>query len=269
LHQYWFFIGSFPVRAYSTLFALAFLLGISVTLYIVRRERKELVDHFLNLAPLLLISGIIGARIWQVFFFDWPFYKYHLGEIIAVWHGGLSIQGGIVGSLLASYWYIRRHKLSFWVIADLAAPGLVLGQSIGRDANLLNGDAFGGPTGHSWGLLYPPDTNAAQTFPGQALWPAEVWEGQFDVILFALLLLLKQRRWPTGYIFLFYNIAYNFARFWLEHLRGDSMRFLFNWTAAEWTSVIMIVISVILMIILPILYRKKGDPGKIDVSPSA
>lgn len=247
VHQYWFWIGNFPVRAYSTLFALAFLLGLGVTLYFAKVEgKKELVAHLWNLAPLLLIGGIIGARFWQVFFFDWHFYAQNPGEIIKVWHGGLSIQGGVTGAFIVGAWYIWRHKLDFWLLADLLAPGILLGQSVGRDANLMNGDAFGDPTHQNYGLLYPDSTLAHQTFGNQPLWPAEVWEGQADVILFALLLILKQRRWPKGMLFAYYLVAYNLVRFGLEMLRGDSPRFLFHWDAAEWTAAPLVVLGIIL-----------------------
>ncbi|MBX5437767.1 MAG: prolipoprotein diacylglyceryl transferase [Alicyclobacillaceae bacterium] len=249
MHQYWFWIGSFPVRAYSTIFAAAFLLGLGATLYFARADNKqEYIVHLWNMAPLLLLAGLAGARFWQVFFFDWNYYRQHPDEIIAVWHGGLSIQGGFAGALLAGAWYMWRHRLDFWSFADVFAPGLLLGQSIGRDANLMNGDAFGDPTHRGFGILYPPGTLAAQTYPGEPLWPAEVWEGQADVILFALLLILKQRRWPPGTLFLYYIISYNLVRFLLEMLRGDSPRFLFGWDAAQWTAAPLVVLGVIALI---------------------
>lgn len=244
MHQFWFFIGNFPIRAYGTLFALAFILGVGVTVYFAKVEgKKEWIEPFLDLAPLLLIGGLIGARIWQVFFFEWGYYRENPQEIIAVWHGGLSIQGGVVGALIIGGWYVWKKKLPFWELADLAAPGLILAQSIGRDANLLNGDAFGGPTGGNFGIIFPEGTIARATFGTQPLWPAEVWEGQFDIILFALLLILKIRKWPSGVIFLVYVAGYNAARFFLEDLRGDSTRYLFNWTAAHWSSAITVALA--------------------------
>jgi phosphatidylglycerol:prolipoprotein diacylglycerol transferase len=244
LHPYWFFIGSFPVRAYSTLFLVAFLSGFAVTLYIAKREGYgHWVEHLWNMAPWLFIGGIVGARIWQVFFFDWEYYSVHPGEIVKIWHGGLSIQGGIVGAVAAGLVYIRRHGLPFWTLADLAAPGMVLGQSIGRDANFLNGDAFGDPTHRDFGILYPPGSNARLTFGDQPLWPAEVWEGQADVLIFVVLLVAKQWRIPRGYLFLLYLVLYNGARFFLEMLRGDSPRLALHWTAAQWTSVAVIVLA--------------------------
>jgi len=260
MHQYWFFIGNFPIRAYGTMIALAFILAVGVTILFAKLENKQIyIGPILDLSPLLLIGAIIGARFWQVFFFDWAFYKQYPQEIIAVWHGGLSIQGGIVGGLLVGVIYLKIKKIPFWTIADLAAPGIILGQSIGRMANLLNGDAFGSPTGGDFGIIYPEGTIARETFGTQPLWPAEVWEGQVDIIIFALLLILKLKQWLPGYIFLFYLTLYNLSRFFLEYLRGDSTRYLFNWTAAQWSSVITVVVVVIIGIVIYLRHKRKSQ----------
>ena len=81
---------------------------------------------------------------------------------------------------------------------------------------------------------------------------------QGDVVIFALLLILKLRRWPTGWLFLFQMILYNVERFLLEMLRGDSPRFLFHWDAAQWTSAPVIVISLILLPILAHFERSRS-----------
>lgn len=258
MHQYWFFIGNFPIRAYGTMVALAFIIGVGVTIFFAKMEKKEeYIEPILDISPLLLIGGLIGARFWQVFFFDWPYYKENPEEIIAVWHGGLSIQGGIVGALIIAIIYVKMKNLSFWALADLMAPGIILGQSIGRNANLLNGDAFGNPTGGDFGILYPQGTIARQTFGDQPLWPAEVWEGQIDVLLFAFLLIFKIRKWLPGYVFLFYLILYNISRLFLESLRGDSSRYLLGWTAAQWSSVVTILIAVSLIAYFYLKQKRK------------
>lgn len=248
MHPYWFFIGRFPIRSYSTLFLLAFLLGLGVTLYIARAEGKEeYTDKLSDMLFLAFFAGIVGSRAWQVFFFDWSFYKSNPGEILAVWHGGLSIQGGIVGAGLFCAWYCWKHKMPLWTIADLCAPGILLGQSIGRDANLMNGDAFGAPTGGNFGLLYPEGSLARDTFHDQPLWPAEVWEGQIDVILFALLLYISYcwgKKLPQGWRFVFYLVTYNGARFGLEMLRGDYATRYFHMTTGQWSAVAAIVVAI-------------------------
>lgn len=248
MHQYWFHIGSFPIRAYGTVLVLAFIIGVGITLYFAKVEgHSDYMEPIMDLAPILLISGLLGARFWQVFFFDWAFYRQYPGEIIAIWHGGLSIQGGVIGALIGGGIYVLIKKWPFWELADLIAPGLILGQAIGRNANLLNGDAFGGPTGGDFGILYPVGTIARDTYGDQPLWPAEVWEGQVDVLIFAFLLIMKLKKWPSGVIFLLYMILYSVARFFLENLRGDSPRFLFDWTAAQWSSLAVVGIALLLL----------------------
>lgn len=258
MHQYVIYIGSFPIRTYSVIFVTAFLLGLGITAALAKLQGKQhFIEYIVDVAPFLFIGGIIGARFWQVFFFDWDYYSANPGEIIAVWHGGLSIQGGIVGALAVGIWYVRKHKLPFWELADLCAPGLILAQSIGRDANLMNGDAFGDPTGGNFGILYPVGTNAQATFGARPLWPAEIWEGQLDVIIFALLFILLLKSPRKGYLFLSYAILYNVSRFLLEMLRGDSPRFLFNFTAAQWTAVAVIFISLAAGIYLRLHHEEK------------
>lgn len=259
LHQYLGHIGSFPIRSYSLIFGLAIMLGLGVTITLGKLQKKDqLIEHLWDLFFPMIIGAIIGSRFWQVFFFEWGYYSQNPSEIIAIWHGGLSIQGGIVGAVIVGIWYVRKHKISFWELADLCTPGLILAQSIGRDANLMNGDAFGDPTGSNFGILYPAGTIARETFGNKPLWPAEVWEGQMDVVIFALVLILMQKKPKTGYLFLAYNILYNIGRFLLEMLRGDSPRYLFGWTAAQWTSVSVIFLTLVFFGYLHFFYHKQN-----------
>ncbi|BCJ86545.1 prolipoprotein diacylglyceryl transferase [Effusibacillus dendaii] len=258
-----FYIGDFPVRSYGLIVAISILLGIGVATYFARREGKY-EAHISGIAFYTILGAIIGARVWQVLFFDWGYYSQHPAEIIALWHGGMSIQGGLVGGFAAGLLYTWRYRVPFWDLADVMAPGIIFGQGIGRAACLMNGDAFGSPTGGNYGLVYPPGTFAYDTYGSQPLFPAEVWEGQWDMVVFALLLFLKQRKLPTGYLFLFYNILYSAGRFLLEFLRGDSPRTL-GMTAAQWTSLAVIALALILMVYLKVKPARREEPAS-DVS---
>ncbi|GAB7388551.1 prolipoprotein diacylglyceryl transferase [Bacillaceae bacterium] len=250
-----FYIGDYPVRSYGVVVALAIILAIGVAHYLAKGTKYR--QHIWDLSLYVIIGAIIGARFWHVFFFQWWYYSQNLDEIFSIWNGGLAIQGGLVGGFLAGALYTRFHKLDFWEFADVVAPAIIFGQGVGRIACLLNGDAFGSPTGSGFGLVYPPGTIAYETYGSQPLWPAEVWEGQWDLIVFGLLLILKNRPWPRGFIFLSYNILYSFGRFMLEFLRGDSPRYLFEWTAAQWTSVTVILLSIIFMVVLTFKTKRK------------
>ncbi|MDQ0876584.1 phosphatidylglycerol:prolipoprotein diacylglycerol transferase [Paenibacillus sp. V4I3] len=240
-----FTIAGYPIRSYGLLVAIAIILGLGVAYYLAKGTKYR--EHLGNIVFYAVIGAIIGARFWQVFFFDWAYYSQHLGKVIAIWEGGLSIQGGLVGGFIGGAIYTKLKKLDFWEIADILAPAIAFGQGVGRIACLLNGDAFGSPTGSNFGLVYPPGTIAYETYGSVPLFPAEVWEGQWDFVIFGLLLIFKNRTWFRGFTFLTYNILYALGRFMLEYLRGDTPRFLFHWTAAQWTSMTIIGLSVLLM----------------------
>lgn len=229
-----FHIGDFPVRSYGLVVVLAVLLAMGVALFLAKGTQYR--DRIPNLMLYVMAGAIVMARVWHVFFFQWGYYSRHWGEILQVWNGGLSIQGALAGGLLAAVLYARRNRLSFLELADLLAPAVILGQGIGRAACFLNGDAFGSPTGTGFGIVYPPGTIAFDTYGAVPLWPAEVWEGQWDIIVFALLIVFKSYKWPKGCLFAAYAILYSAGRFMLEYLRGDSPRYAFGWTAGQWTS---------------------------------
>ena len=189
MHQYLFFIGDFPIRAYGVMLALAIICGASVAYVLLKKDSRGWHEHIIDFSITVAVAGLIGARLWDVFFFDWDYYGNHLLEIPFVWQGGMAIQGGVVLGTIAGYWYLHKNKIDFWAFADLFAPALILAQSVGRMANLLNGDAFGHPTGGNYGIIYPESTLAYRTYGNQPLWPAEVWEGQIDILIFVALLL--------------------------------------------------------------------------------
>ncbi|TVX99782.1 prolipoprotein diacylglyceryl transferase [Cohnella terricola] len=250
-----FTIGDFHIYTHGVVSALAALLALGVAQYLAAGTPYR--DHISNMLPYLFVGAIVSARFWHVFFFQWEYYSKHLIEIPAIWNGGISVQGSLIGGFVAMLIYTRKHRLSFWELADLLAPAIVLGQSIGRIACFLNGDAFGSPTGLGFGMVYREGTAAFDTYGSQPLWPAEILESQWDLIIFVLLLLLRNRRWTTGMLFLAYNVLYSFGRFNLEWLRGDSPRYAFHWTAGQWTGFSVIAASLCMMILLYVRDRRR------------
>ncbi|AFM42816.1 prolipoprotein diacylglyceryl transferase [Desulfosporosinus acidiphilus SJ4] len=245
MRQVLFSIGGFPLRSYGVVVVLAIIIGFGVAYHLASSE-KEYRQHLLDLVVYAVIGSIIGARLWQVFFYEWGYYSLHLAEIFMIWLGGMAIQGALVGAFIVGWIYTRKYQFDFWKMADIAAPGIILGQAIGRIACFLNGDAFGRPTNLGFGLVYPQGTPAYAAYGSQPLWPAEVWEGQWDMIVFALIIILSRwRKWPKGILFLTYIVLYSLGRFGLEFMRGDGARYLFNWTSAQWSSIGMIVIALV------------------------
>ena len=238
MHQYLFFIGDFPVRAYGLVLSLSIILATGVAYFLAKQDGRWH-THILDMGLYCGLAGILGSRLWDVFFFDWDYYRHHLTELLNVWQGGMAIQGGIVLGAAVGIWYTKRHHIDTWALADIVCPAVILGQAIGRCANLLNGDAFGAPTGGDFGLLYPSTTLAYHTYGNQPLWPAEIWEGQLDIIIFALLLIYRSTNHAKGQAFALYIMLYSAARFFLEYLRGDYTNLVFGlFKSAQMTSVI-------------------------------
>lgn len=250
-----FTIGDYPVHSYGVVVALAVLLALGMARYLAQGTPYR--EHILNMVPFVFVGAILVARIWHVFFFQWAYYSQHPMEILHIWNGGIAIQGALIGGFIAMIVYTKRHRLSFWELADTIAPAIVLGQAIGRIACFLNGDAYGSPTGSGFGIVYPEGSMAYEMYGSQPLWPAEVWEGQWDLIVFVMLILLKGRKWTAGVLFLIYNILYSFGRFNLEWLRGDSPRYAFHWTAGQWTSFSVIAMSLCMIVYLVLRDQRK------------
>lgn len=236
MHQYLFYIGDFPIRMYGLVLCSAIFLATGVAYFLAKQDGRWH-QHVLDIGIYGGFAGLIGARLWDVFFFDWDYYSNHLLEIPFVWQGGMAIQGGVIFGVLAGIIYCKRHGIDWLAFADIVCPSILIGQAIGRMANLLNGDAFGTPTGGNFGLLYPEGTLAYKTYGPVPLWPAEVWEGQLDVVIFALLLLFRTTRHAKGQALCLYAMLYSIVRFGLEMLRGDYTEpFLFGLKSAQATS---------------------------------
>ncbi|BAI81266.1 prolipoprotein diacylglyceryl transferase [Deferribacter desulfuricans SSM1] len=144
MFPYIFKIGVFELRVYS----LMYLIGILMTLYFVKKKgqklgfSKELIE---NLIIITFIGAIIGARIYYVVL-KWDFYSRYPKEIIAIWHGGLAIHGGIIGGIIAAYLYCKKYGIRIFQYGDMVLPFLLISQGVGRFGNFANGEAHGVPT---------------------------------------------------------------------------------------------------------------------------
>lgn len=236
MHQYLTFIGDFPIRFYGIFFSLGIISGCIVAYFLLKKDGRGWEEHVFDLGLTVAFAGILGGRLWDVFFFDWDYYGDHLLEIPFVWQGGMAIQGGLAFAFAATYIYLKKNKIPVLSFADVVAPAVILGQAIGRIANFMNGDAFGHPTGGNFGLLYPETTLAYRTYGAQPLWPAEVWECQGDMLIFVAVILFSCGRHARGTVFTLYIMLYSLQRFFLEYLRGDYGTLLFGLKSAQLTS---------------------------------
>ncbi|BAY27945.1 prolipoprotein diacylglyceryl transferase [Calothrix sp. NIES-2100] len=220
-------IGPITIRWYGLLIATAVLIGVSLSQYLAKRRNvnPELLS---DLSIWLVIGAIPAARLYYVLF-QWPEYAQHPERIIAIWQGGIAIHGAILGGLVAALIFAKLKQISFWQLADLVAPSLILGQAIGRWGNFFNSEAFGDPTNLPWKLYIPPDRRPPDFINNEYFHPTFLYESLWDLMVFALLITLFIRslqgkpRLKIGTLFLTYLPAYSFGRLWIEGLRTDSL----------------------------------------------
>lgn len=237
-----FHIGSYSVRAYSLAIFLALICAASLSAWVAKRRGQPWAAEYHDFMTWALIGGILGARLWEVAF-NWAYFRTVPHQVFAVWEGGLSIQGAVLGGLTAALLFTRAKRIPAGRFLDGVVPGLLLGQAIGRLLGCtLNGDAFGKPTGTGFGIIHAPGTIAYEIYGSQPLWPAEVFEGLFDLALLGLFLRLGVNRGPGGNHFLLYGLLYSAGRFGLEFLRADTGPVMWGLSAAQLGSLAVILL---------------------------
>ncbi len=249
-------IGPFSIRWYG----IIIVLGIIIAYLIAVREgkRRGLADDLF--ADLLLWGipvSIVSARLYYVIF-QWDYYSIHPEKIIAIWEGGIAIHGALIGAVITAVVFCRKRNVSFWKVADIAAPGIIIAQAIGRWGNFMNQEAHGGEVTRRFleGLFLPDFIINQMYINGAYYHPTFLYESLWNVLGFILLLLLRRLPVKRGEIFLSYVIWYSIGRFFIEGLRTDSL-YLFGTgiRTAQLVSVLAAVVAVILIIIR----RKKYD----------
>ena len=157
--------GSFAIRWYGLLIATAVLLGVSVARWLAKQRQVD-PELMSDLVLWMVIGAIPGARLYYVLF-EWEQYSGNPTQALAIWQGGIAIHGALIGGTLAALIFARLKKVSFWQLADLATPAVILGQAIGRWGNFFNSEAFGRPTDLPWKLFIPEQISVS----GRNLFP--------------------------------------------------------------------------------------------------
>ena len=213
--------GFFKIFTYGLLVATGFLVAI---LLASSRAEKEGLDSqkVLDLCFYVMVSALLGARLLYViveyrYFLDSPL------EIFKFWKGGLVFYGGLILGVLISLWYLKRNQMPMWKTADLLAPSIALGQSIGRWGCFFAGCCYGKKTDVAWGITF---TDPRSLAPLEiSLHPTQVYLSLNAVFIFMFLMWLSKRKVFDGQILWAYGILYSIGRFLIEYFRGDDRGF--------------------------------------------
>lgn len=209
-------IGPLPLHSYGLLLALSFFFGI---LLAARRapSRGLNADLVYDTSLVIVFAAIIGARFLYVVFHLQDMHSWV--DVIAVWGGGLTMYGGVLGALAASWIYLRRRHVAFLRMADVVAPSLALGLGVTRVGCFLNGCCYGKPTTSIFGVQFPPDSFVSGLFGGAAVHPTQVYSSLTGFTIMAFLLLVDRRPLPRGRLFALWLILDAAGRFVLDFFR--------------------------------------------------
>ena len=251
------FIGPIPIRMYGLMIGIGFLLGI---LLASRRAKKEGIDpeRILDMGVYLLLAAIVGSRLLYVLVSLQEFERNWL-DVFAIWKGGLVFYGGLIGAVVIGVWYVRRHALPVWKVADIIAPYIALGHMFGRFGCFFAGCCYGAPCASSVGITFS-DTHSLAPL-GVSLYPTQLFEAGGEFMNFLLLVTLYRHRKFDGQIFWLYAALYSILRFIVEFFRGDAARGLWFDGVISTSQIIAILMFCGSLAMLWVLGREKPVPA--------
>jgi phosphatidylglycerol:prolipoprotein diacylglycerol transferase len=251
-------LGIFQISWYSIFILLGIFIGGT---FLLREARKFNIDSdFLsNLVFWTTIYAIIGARLYFVAF-NWSNYSNNLIDILRIWEGGLAIHGAIIFGFIFILFYTKKYKVKLFRILDIAVPGLIIGQAIGRWGNFFNQEAYGSEVSKAFleNLHLPNFIIEGMHISGTYYHPTFLYESLWCLLGFIILLLIRKfyhylkKGQLTGIYFMWYSLG----RFFIEWLRTDSLMFD-NFKVAQIVSVVLFIIGLLIFII-------KGQGSKLE-----
>ena len=229
-------IGGFTIACYGIIMALSMLAGLWIACWQAKRtgQNKEVYMDFVIYA---IIFSLIGARLYYVAF-SWDSYKDDLWQIFNTRGGGMALYGSVIGATVTAIVYCKVKRYNFFLLADTAVGGLVLGQIIGRYGNFFNREAFGEYTDSLLAMrlrvdqVHPANITELmrehmQTVEGVSyiqVHPTFLYESLWNVMVLVLILVFTKRKKFNGEIFILYMVGYAIGRAWIEGLRTDQLQ---------------------------------------------
>ena len=237
-------IGPLAIRWYGVMYLFGFAASyFLVKKQIIKRGLPLSGDFLESLYTYIILGLVIGARLGYVLFYDLSAYLTHPLEIFAVWHGGMSFHGGLIGSVVCGILYCKRSHADTWRVADLVSATAPIGLGLGRLGNFINGELYGRVTDMPWGMIFPN----GGLLPRH---PSQLYEFFLEgVVLFAVLWIMKDRVNRSGILLSLFIMLYGMIRFLIEFFREPDSQLGFvlgHFTMGQILSACMVLAGVVL-----------------------
>ncbi|MEA2102529.1 MAG: prolipoprotein diacylglyceryl transferase [Thermodesulfobacteriota bacterium] len=245
-------LGPLQIRWYGMMYVLGFFAAYLILKRVCKREEYDMTETDIEDVLTWSILGlIVGARVGYCIFYNFGVYLSNPLKILAVWEGGMSFHGGLIGIIIAGICFSARRNKSFWMLADLGALSAPLGLFFGRMGNFINGELYGRVTHVSWGMVFP----GAGPLPRH---PSQLYEAFFEgLLMFVVIYALGTKKHTHGHLIAAFLVFYGGIRFVLEFFRqpDPQLGFVFAWlTMGQVLCALMVVSGVCIFI-----YRLKSD----------
>jgi len=220
-------IGPLAIRWYGLMYLLGFGAAYMLILHLSRLRNLSLTkDGVSDLLFYGVLGVVLGGRLGYVLFYNPAQYFARPLEIFAVWQGGMSFHGGLLGVVLASVIFCWRRKLPILLAGDVMVTSATIGLGLGRIGNFINGELWGRVTDQPWGIVFP----GGGPLPRH---PSQLYEAVLEgLVLFIILYLLHRRKAAEGVPFFCFFIGYGLFRFLIEFVRQPDAHLGFLWGGA-------------------------------------
>lgn len=230
-------LGPIEIRCYGILFALAFLTGYLILRKLAREKgiNDDLIDSYFIY---LLIFMVIGARLFEILFYEPAYYLSNPIKIFYLWEGGLASHGAILAAIIVTYFFTKKHKMHFYDLADLAVIPCALGAAFVRAGNFINGELVGKITTFPTAVKFGNYEGLRH--------PVQLYEAFANILIFAALYNLKKLNLKKGTLFWLFILSYSVFRLIIDFFKDIAI--FAGLTIAQWASIILIIISIIFLI---------------------